>query len=75
MGLCSECRAEYEVSLKVLEKRVKCRECGHSFRAQARKAAKKPEKKKPMLWALIALCAGLFVVVILIVESNIDRDG
>lgn len=71
--ICPKCRAEYDVPLKTLGKKVKCRACGESFPAQARKAAKKPEKKKPWLWPVVGVSAALFVVIIIIVESNIDR--
>ncbi len=73
--ICPKCRAEYDVPLKTLGKKVKCRSCGQSFPAQARKAGKKPEKKKPWLWPVVGVGAALFVVLIVIVESNIDRDG
>jgi len=72
--ICPKCRAEYDVPLKTLGKKVKCRACGESFPAQARKAAKKPEKKKPWLWPVVGAGAALFVVIVIIVESNIDRD-
>lgn len=72
--VCPKCRSEYDVQLKVLEKKIRCKKCGHAFRATARKSAVKKKKKSPLFWPLIGMGVGLFVVIILIVEANIDRS-
>ncbi len=72
--VCPNCRSEYDVQLKVLEKKIRCKKCGNLFRALARKSAAKSKKKNPMFWPLIGMGVGIFVVIILIVEANIDRS-
>jgi predicted Zn finger-like uncharacterized protein len=71
---CPQCHAEYDVQLKVLEKNVTCKECGKTFRAQARKSAKKPKKKNNTLWIVIGACAALFMVIMIVVYSGSDDD-
>ncbi len=66
---CPNCSKKYEVSLNVLEKKVKCKKCGRLFRAAALKAVEK-KKTNTFLWPIVGFSAVLVVAIVLIATSG-----
>ena len=73
---CPNCRREYDVPLSVLEKKVTCKACGHSFRAAALRSGKRSPGRKSLLWPIIAGCGVVLIVVLAVfLPGSEEEDG
>jgi|GEM_PF-2109029 len=73
--ICPQCRHEYDVPLKVLQRTVKCRNCGHPFRAIARKSVDKPAAGRPQwVWPVVGVGVALVVVILLMLLAGGDDE-
>lgn len=73
--VCPKCKKEYDVPLKVLGKKVTCKNCKNAFEAKVlRQHLRKPVKKNPMVILFSILGVGLFIIIALIVQSSFEDE-
>ncbi len=71
--VCPNCKAEYEVHLKIMGKSVRCKQCRSSFKAIVLRSQRHKDKKyNPLIILFSLLGLGLFIIIAMIVQSSLQ---